>query len=157
VPVTSSSFTLDVAQADGSRWCREVHQASGGLSMPFYYLLAPGGDAQAIMTGRVAAVNEMLAATEAQANVDRDGAPTFVQLTAAQFAQRFREMVRNANQQQACYLAWWLLRRIAAGQLTDAQAANAFGLTAAQWTSLKTNTLQPRSNAWDAVIAAGGV
>lgn len=157
MPVISSAFTLDpVTQADGSRWCEEAHQTGNGQTR-FRYLAAPGVDCQAVMTGRVASVNASLADAEELANYDRDGSPTLAEMNAAAFAARLRERFRSADKADACRLAWWLLRRISQGDITDAQARNAFGLTANQWTTVKTNQLQPRSDAWTAVIAASGV
>lgn len=157
MPVTSSSFTLEGAQKDGSKWCRETHQITGGGNRQFYYLSAAGADCQAIMNGRVASINDQLAEDEALANMERDGALTMLHQTAAQFASRFREEVRQATRERACYLAWWLLRRISAGHITDAQCQTAFGMSASAWTTFKTNTVTPRSNAWAAVVAAAGV
>jgi hypothetical protein len=158
--VVSSLATLEGAQKDGSKWCREVHSISDGSNVQFYYLV-PAGTTQAAVnataTARAAQVASDLADSEAQANVDRDDVPTLVHQTAAQFAARLRAKFLNGGQAVACQLAWWLLRRIAAGQITDAQCRTAFGLTAAQWTTVKTNQLQPRSDAWTAVLAAGGV
>jgi hypothetical protein len=156
MPVTSSSFTLDpYTQTDGSRWVRELHTLLDG-ARELRYLLAPGGDATAIMQGRVAAVNEALADEEAEANFERDGALTLNEMTAAEFANRLRLKYRNSDKADTCRLAWWLLRRIAAGHITDAQCRTAFGLTTTQWTNFKTNTLTPQSNAWAAVLAATG-
>lgn len=154
--VTASAFTLEPAEADGRRWCREVHTVTGGAEVALDYLAAVDADCAAIMAARVASLNEQLAAQEAQDNLNRDGALTLLHQTGAQFVTRFRAAVAAASREEACRLAWWLLRRIAAGHITDTQARNAFGMTAAQWTTFKTNKLQPRSDAWDAVLAAVG-
>lgn len=156
MPVTGSAFTIEGAQADGSRWCREVHTVAGGGTVDFYYLTPEGFDPTSTMNGRVAVVNEMLVEQEASANLDRDGALTSVHITGAQMIVAFREEVRNATRERACYLAWWLLRRIAAGHVTDTQARNAFGMSAVQWTTFKANTVTPRSNAWTTVLEAAG-
>jgi len=58
--------------------------------------------------------------------------------TAAQFIARFREAYRNADRERLVQLARFILARIAAGDITDAQCRNAFNLTSAQWTNLKT-------------------
>lgn len=57
--------------------------------------------------------------------------------TAAEFITRFREAYRNADRERLARLAKWLLARIAAGDITDAQARNAFDLTVNQWNTRK--------------------
>lgn len=58
--------------------------------------------------------------------------------TAAQFAARFREAYRNASREQAAKMAWWLIEKINAGDLTDNQCRTAFGLSVAKWGTVKT-------------------
>ena len=58
--------------------------------------------------------------------------------TAAEFVARFREAYRNSDRERLVQLARFVLSRIAAGDITDAQCRTAFGLSAAQWTTLKT-------------------
>jgi hypothetical protein len=154
--VTNSSFTLGTPQRDGRRGCREVHTLSGGGTWLVDYLAAADFDHSAAMTARVALINAQLADQEVADNLDRDGAPTIAEQTQTEFRTKMREAFRSADKERACQLAWWLLRRIAAGQITDAQARGVFGLTSAQWTTFKTNKLQPRSDAWAAVLAATG-
>lgn len=57
--------------------------------------------------------------------------------TAAQFAARLRERYRTATREEAARIATWVLDRIEAGDLTDAQVRNAFGLTTQQYTAMK--------------------
>lgn len=155
--VLSSTATLEGAQADGSRWCREVHTIPDGTTVEFYYSTPPGfTQANAIAAARAADVADWLAAREAEDNIERDGPPSLVHQTPVQFAVRLREYVRSGERERACQLAWWLLRRIADGHITDAQARAAFGLTVAQWTNFKSSTLIPRSNAWASMLAAEG-
>lgn len=75
--------------------------------------------------------------------------------TAAQFAARLRERYRNASREEAARIATWVLDRIEAGDITDAQMRTAFSLTAAQWTTLKAKMTTLRTN-WQAVQAARG-
>lgn len=156
MPITSSAFTLGPAQADGRRWVKEVHQANGNGSVIFNYLAPANADHASIMAARVAGVNEELREAEARLAITRDVAPVLVHQTGTQFLVRLREMFRGADREFACCLAWWLLRRIAAGDLTDAQARAPFGYSAAQWTTLKSTKLQPRADAWAQIIAATG-
>jgi hypothetical protein len=75
--------------------------------------------------------------------------------TAAQFIARFRERFRSAEREEAAKLATWLLNRIEAGDVTDAQVRNAFGLNNTQYNALKTRMTNLRT-AWLAVQAARG-
>lgn len=58
--------------------------------------------------------------------------------TAAQFAARFREAYRNAERERCIQLARFILSRIQAGDITDAQCRTAFGLNVTQWNAIKT-------------------
>lgn len=75
--------------------------------------------------------------------------------TAAQFAARLRERFRNSNREEVARLAKWILDHLDAGDFTDAQIRNAFGLTAGQWTTLKAKMTTLRTN-YAAVQAAAG-
>lgn len=75
--------------------------------------------------------------------------------TPAQFAARLRERYRGASREEAARLATWLLNRIEAGDLTDAQVRNAFGMTTTQYNTFKTRLTNLRT-AWTAVQAAQG-
>ncbi len=75
--------------------------------------------------------------------------------TAAQFAARLRERYRNASKVEACRLAKWMLDHIEAGDFTDTQVRNAFGLTAGQYTTIKAKWTTMRTN-YEAVQAAAG-
>ena len=75
--------------------------------------------------------------------------------TAAQFAARLRERYRNASREECARIATWILNRIEAGDITDAQVRTAFGLTVTQYNNLKTRMTNLRTN-WLAVQAAAG-
>lgn len=75
--------------------------------------------------------------------------------TAAQFAARLRERFRNASREETARLAKWILDHLDAGDFTDTQIRNAFGLTAGQWTTLKAKMTALRTN-YAAVQAAAG-
>lgn len=157
MPVTASSFTYDgPAQLDGSRMVIERHQCSGQPDVVFTYFAPAGFDPSTVLNGRAAQVNQALTDAEASANMANDAAPATAEQTMTAFLQAMRAAYKASDRADTCRLAWWLLRRIAAGQITDAQCQTAFGRTATQWTNFKTNTLTPQSNAWAAVIAATG-
>ena len=58
--------------------------------------------------------------------------------TSAQFIARFREAYRDSDRERCIQLARFVISRIQAGDLTDTQVRNAFGLTVTQWNNLKT-------------------
>ncbi len=75
--------------------------------------------------------------------------------TAAQFISRFREAYRNADRERLVQLAKFIISRIAAGDITDAQCRTAFGLTVTQWNTLKTK-MNNYITAYNAVQSAVG-
>lgn len=67
MPVVSSSYTLDPhTQVDGRRYVTETHTLNAGGPVVVTYLAAVGEDYAAVMTARVAQINDMLAAQEAE-------------------------------------------------------------------------------------------
>lgn len=75
--------------------------------------------------------------------------------TAAQFIARFREAYRSAGKERLAQLAKWLLTRLDAGDITDAQARDAFGMSVSQWNSAKVRMTNLVAN-FDAVQNARG-
>ena len=57
--------------------------------------------------------------------------------TLAQFLSRFREAYRNAERERVVQLAKFIIARIQAGDITDAQCRTAFGLNVTQWNAIK--------------------
>jgi hypothetical protein len=78
-----------------------------------------------------------------------------VHQTGAELAARFRTAYRAATELRAAKMAWWLIERINAGDFTDAQVRNAFGLTTTQYTAMKTR-MTTLHDQYAAVIAAKG-
>lgn len=155
--VTNSSFSYDgPVQRDGSRAVIERHTLASGPSIEFGYSAAAGFDPNAVLSVHAAQINAGLARDEAAANMQKDGAPATSEQTMTEFLQVMRAAYRASDKAETCRLAWWLLRRIAAGQITDAQCQTAFNRTALQWTNFKTATLTPQSDAWAAVLLATG-
>ena len=75
--------------------------------------------------------------------------------TAAEFAARLRTRYLNAEKVECARIAKWILDHIDAGDFTETQVRNAFGLTAGQWTTLKSKLTALRS-AYNSVLAAKG-
>jgi hypothetical protein len=78
-----------------------------------------------------------------------------VHQTAAELAARFRAKYRDASDIGQAKMATWLLARITAGDFTDAQVRNAFGLTTTQYNAMKTRMTTLRDQ-YAAVMAARG-
>lgn len=75
--------------------------------------------------------------------------------TAAEFISRFREAYRNAERERVVQLARFVISRIQAGDITETQVRNAFGLNVSQWNTLKTK-MQNHITADNAVKSAIG-
>jgi len=75
--------------------------------------------------------------------------------TGEQFITRLREAYRNSERERLVLIAKWLLARIQAGDVTDAQCRTAFGLNTTQWNTMKTK-MQNAVTAYNAVQAAQG-
>ena len=54
------------------------------------------------------------------------------------FIARVRQAYREGNSEQLVKIARFLIARVQAGDVTDAQLRNAFGLNNTQWNALKT-------------------
>jgi hypothetical protein len=158
MPVASSSFAFDgPQQPDGSRLVVESFQLANGLGIIQSRYFAPKDfDPSLTIAVRSAALDAQLGLAEQIANMDLDGAPDLREQSMTEFLRAMRAAYRASTRSETCRLARWLLRRIAAGQITDAQCQTAFNRTANQWANFKANTLQPQSDAWDAVLAATG-
>lgn len=77
------------------------------------------------------------------------------QQTAAQFAARLRTRYLNSSADECARLAQWILDHLEAGDFTETQLRNAFGLTLPQWTTLKAKLTALRVSRL-AVLAAAG-
>lgn len=75
--------------------------------------------------------------------------------TVSAFVSRLREAYRNGERERIVQLARFVIGRIQAGDITDAQCRTAFGLTALQWSNLKAR-MQGYINADNTVRAAVG-
>ena len=154
--VVSSEFVLGHEQRDGRRYVEERFLLSTSDVITREYLAAVGADCAAILAARVPQVEATLAESEF---LDRLGAVSPLGLqhqTAAAFAARLRERYRSAEREELVRFAWWIIEQIVAGNVTDAQVRTAFGLTAGQYSTLKSARLQPAHDAWAAVLAAKG-
>ena len=75
--------------------------------------------------------------------------------TVQAFVARVREAYRDGNPETLVKIARFLIARVQAGDVTDAQLRTAFGLNTTQWNTLKTK-MQNLITADNAVKAAVG-
>lgn len=75
--------------------------------------------------------------------------------TKLEFADKLRQAFKSSSRERSATIANWILVHLAAGDFTDLQLRNAFGLTAGQWTTLKTK-LQALADNYNAVQTAQG-
>jgi len=71
------------------------------------------------------------------------------------FVARVRQAYRDGNSEQLVKIARFLIARVQAGDVTDAQLRTAFGLNNTQWNALKTS-MQALIAADNAVKSAVG-
>ena len=155
--IVSSTYALEPVQADGRRWVLESHTDGQSHVHQVSYLAAAGSDPVPLLATHAQQVAAQLAIQEFHGILT--GARPFLPLqhqTAAEFALRLREAYLTASRETCARLAAWLIDRISAGEVTDAQARAAFGMTALAWTTFKTTKLQPLRDSWVAVQAAQG-
>lgn len=65
--------------------------------------------------------------------------------TPSQFVARLREAYRQSDKERTAQIARWILAKLQTGDVTDAQLRTAFGLTTAQWNTLKTKMTNLRN------------
>lgn len=143
MPIVSSTILEDAAQRDGRRWIRERHTDQLGVAQVITYLGAANTDAAAVMAARVSVLDAALIADEIVRNVTQVmtlgslAVYTFLHSTVAQNAAALRAAYLIATQLQAIMIG------DALSILTNVQLQTAFGLTAGQVTTLRTNKLTP--------------
>lgn len=153
--IVSSTFTAGPAQKDGRRYVTETHTDSAGGKHLRSYLAAVGADHQAIANARAVLVAEEIAQDEFMAVLDGDVAIVVVHQTLVQLAQRLRAYFLTSERFECARVARWIMNRLDAGHITEAQMRNAFGLTALQWSNLRAKLVDLRTQ-YNAVDAARG-
>jgi hypothetical protein len=144
------------AQVDGRRYVTERHTDHVGVVHVREYLSAIGADTAAIAAAYVVVLVPRLEVEEIERLLAVDAAPpSLVHITKTQFAAYFRERYRSMTREELARMATWIINRISAGWVTDAQCQTAFGLTGPGWTTLKAKMTTLRTN-WLAVLAAQG-
>lgn len=142
-------------QADGSRYVQEFHTDAAGKVHRYEYRWRAGIDRDAIMAARAIELAENLAQAEVVQAIGVDDAPAVIQQTAGQFLARLRERFRNAKREECARIARWIIRRLNAGHVTQAQLRAAFNLTVGQWNTLEAKLIT-LAGAADAIDSAEG-
>jgi hypothetical protein len=154
--ITASAIVGNALQKDGRRYIRERHTDHTGEFWFRAYLASVGEDLNAALATYATVLVEALRVAEIQRNVigiladGRLAIITLVHSTAAQNFAALREAYRNATRVEAVFIGDFL------GSLTDAQLQTAFGLSAAQVTTLRTSKLTPATNAATTIRATTG-
>lgn len=156
MPVVSSAIVEDSPQIDGRRWIVERHLDQTGAARFVRYLADRAINAPAGMAARALAITAALPAEEIADNLDaiaalgRFARVTLRHSTVAQNAAALRQRYRTAAELQALMIGDYL------ATLTDGQLQTAFGLTAGQVTTLRTNKLTPAAATAAALRLAAG-
>lgn len=153
--IVSSTHTVGPAQKDGRSFVYEVHTDQYGQVYLAEYLAVANADYVTIKTDRAAVIYQSLIDAEIAAMLVLGAALTLRFANKNALAAAYRQAYKAASRDEAARLAKWLLDHIDAGDFTDAQVQSAFGLTAGQYTTLKTKWTNLRT-AYNAVIAAQG-
>ena len=142
-------------QKDGKRYVTVRYIDHAGGEIMFVRKLDANADYQALAAARVPDIEAQLADAEFRQAIETDGWKPLVHQTGVQFAARFRALYKDSSKSECAKLATWILARITAGDFTDAQVRNAFGLTAGQWTTLKAKMTTLRDHYAAVEVAAG--
>ena len=151
------SFTVQVghAQKDGRKFVLEVHSDAQGEFSRLEYLADPAADFDAIAAVREPILLESSAQSQLDQAITEDVMPPLRFFDVDGLVVRIRELFRNGERERLCEIARGILARINAGELTDTQVRNAFGLTAGQYNALK-NRIIALAMALDTVRGARG-
>lgn len=155
MPISKSSFALGTPRADGLVPCTETHVTEFGQAT-LSYAAPADSDWQGHLNETAAHIKGQLAEAEFERALVATEPFQLKNQTQAQFLTKFRSNYRSANRAEGCAMATWLLRRMAAGSVTEAQVRTAFGLSdAARYAKFKAR-LEQQQRAWTAFLAALG-
>ncbi len=154
--ITTSVIIRAIVQGDGRYSVDELHTDHLGKQYPRSYLADAGLDRSAILSAYAIWLANDLADREFERLIGTlELGFSLSHQTAAQFGARYRERYRTSTALECGYLATWILNHIDAGDFTDTQVRNAFGLTTNQYTTLKAKMTTLRTN-YLAVLASAG-
>ena len=152
----TSSIVESFAQKDGGNTVHEIHTDLAGVRHDIVYAALTGADLTAAMNAHAVDLGANLDLDEVRLNilgVTSIGSlfsPTFVYSTVVENVSALRLAYSTASQLQAVMIGDYL------SALTNVQLQNAFGLTAGQVTTLRTNKLTPAANLAASIRATVG-
>lgn len=153
--ITSSSLE-SFLQADGSKTVHEIHTDLVGQTHDIIYTALAGADLTATINAHANEFGVNLELDEVRANIfgvtslGSLFSPTFVYSTVAENVAALRLAYLTATRIEAVMMGDYL------SSLNNAQLQNAFGLTAGQVTTLRTNKLTPAANLATSIRATVG-
>lgn len=153
--ITSSSFEA-FTQANGSKTVHEIHTDLVGVKRDIVYTASAAADLNAALSAHAVDLGLNLETDEVAANVfgvtslGSLFSPTFVYSTVAENVAALRLAYLTATRIEAVMMGDFL------SSLTNGQLQTAFGLTAGQVTTLRTNKLTPAANLATSIRATVG-
>jgi hypothetical protein len=156
VSIVSSVIVETDVQKDGRKWVHEVHVDQLGLKYERNYLAGAADDlnvalaAYAVLLANVIQANEINTNLGSVVGFGSLATYTLNYSTAAQNFAALRIAYHDATQTQAIMIGDFL------SSLTDVQLENAFGLTQAQVTALRSSKLTPAVTAAATIRATTG-
>lgn len=154
--IVSSTIDDDRPQFDGRRWIIERHVDNASVARIISYLAAQAADANALLAAHAAQLTLKLSDDEIQENIAEVisvgslATPSLIYSTAADNFSALRQVYLTATDRQAIMIGDFL------STLTDTQLRNAFNMTLAQVTTLRTNKLTPAATIAAQIRAAMG-
>lgn len=153
--ITSSTIISTSRQVDGRLRVDERHIAVSEAYL-VSYLCEAGTDTQANLSANAQRINDAMKISELEGMIT-DLAWDYVQVetTGAELIAYVRAAYRERSREELVPVASRILEWITNGRFTDTQVRNAFGLTSAQWTTLK-NKMAALVSANTTIITAEG-
>lgn len=154
--IVSSIIVEAGRQRDGRYQVHERHTDHTGAIWPRFYLAGAADDQNAALAAYAVLLVGMLRDAEIARNIaavladGRNAVTTTVHSTAAENFADLRARYLTMTRVEAIFAGDFL------GSLTNAQLQNAFGMTAGQVTTLRTNKLTPAQNAATTIRATTG-
>ena len=153
--IASSTIISERTQADGQVRTVEQFVTDAGTVISIEYDRNPAADKNAILAAHAVKVWSRIIDHECVSFIQADITPVFKDTNKNTLATWFREAYRYLDKDDLVPYARWILNRIADGDFTDTQVQTVFGLTVAQWTTLKAK-MQTLIDARDTLDVAVG-